>query len=82
VFLVYKGHTPDLGKLCTKEHSVFLPPYSLDLAPSNFHLFTHLKQFLGGTGMGSNEDVKKTVRDRFNRLAADFYDAGIHRLVT
>jgi hypothetical protein len=33
----------------------FHPPYSPDLAPSDFHLFTHLKQFLGGTRMGSDE---------------------------
>ena len=24
------------------------PPYSPDLAPSDFHLFLHLKKFLGG----------------------------------
>jgi histone-lysine N-methyltransferase SETMAR len=57
------------------------PPYSPDLAPSDFHLFTHLKQFLGGTRMGSNEEVKKTVKDWFNGLAADFYNAGIQKLV-
>jgi hypothetical protein len=39
-----------------------------------------LKQFLGGTG--SDEEVKKTVKDWFNGLAADFYDAGIQKLVT
>jgi hypothetical protein len=27
--------------------------------------------------MGSDEDVKKTVKDWFNGLAADFYNAGI-----
>jgi hypothetical protein len=31
------------------------PPYSLDLAQSEFHLFTHLKQFLGRTRMSTNE---------------------------
>jgi hypothetical protein len=41
-----------------------------------------LKQFLGGTRMGSDEDVKKTVKDWFSGLAADFYDAGIQKLVT
>jgi hypothetical protein len=33
--------------------------YSLDLASSDFHLFTHLKKFLGGMLMGSDEEVKK-----------------------
>jgi hypothetical protein len=31
--------------------------------------------------VGSDEEVKK-VTDWFNGLAADFYDAGIHKLVT
>jgi hypothetical protein len=28
------------------------------------------------------EEVKTTVKDRFTGMAADFYDAGIHKLVT
>jgi hypothetical protein len=32
--------------------------------------------------MGSDEEGKKTVKDWFNGLAADFYDAGIQKLVT
>jgi hypothetical protein len=32
--------------------------------------------------MRSDEEVKKTVKDWFNGLAADFYDAGIQKLVT
>jgi hypothetical protein len=36
------------------------PPSSLspDLAPSDFHLFTHLMYFLGSTRMRSDERVK------------------------
>jgi hypothetical protein len=45
---------------------VFLhSPYGPDLAENDFHLFTHLKQFLGGTLTGSDE-VKKTVKDWFS----------------
>jgi hypothetical protein len=32
--------------------------------------------------MGSDEEVKKAVKDWFTRLAADFYDAGMQKLVT
>jgi hypothetical protein len=32
--------------------------------------------------MRSVEEVKKTIKDRFNRLAADVCDAGIQKLVT
>jgi hypothetical protein len=30
--------------------------YSPDLAPNDFHLFTHLKQFLSGMHMSSDEE--------------------------
>jgi hypothetical protein len=32
--------------------------------------------------MGNSEEVKKMVEDWFRGLAADFYDAGIQKLVT
>jgi hypothetical protein len=38
-----------------------------------------MKQFLGSTRMGSDEEVEKTVKDWFNGLGADFYDAGIQK---
>jgi hypothetical protein len=47
---------------------IFNPPYSLDVAPSDFHLFTELNQFLGGIHIGSNEEVKKIIKDWFSGL--------------
>jgi hypothetical protein len=41
-----------------------------------------LKQFLVGTRMRSDEEVKKTVKDWFNGLAADLYNTGTEKLVT
>jgi hypothetical protein len=41
-----------------------------------------LKQFLDGTRMGSNEEMKKMVKDWFSGLAADFYNAGLKKLST
>ncbi|KAJ4429612.1 hypothetical protein ANN_21798 [Periplaneta americana] len=57
------------------------PPYSPDLAPSNFHLFTKLKDFLGGTRFGSDEELKKTVNTWLNELAVEEYNTGILKLV-
>jgi hypothetical protein len=57
------------------------PPYGPDLAPSDFRLFTHLKQILGDTHLGSNE-VKKAVKDWFNGLMAEICDTGIQKLIT
>ena len=37
------------------------PPYSPDLAPSDFHLFLHLKKFLGGKRFDDDDDLKDAV---------------------
>jgi hypothetical protein len=47
-----------------------------------FHLFTHLEQFLVGMRMGSDEEVKKTIKDWFSGLVANFYDVGLQKLIT
>ncbi|KAJ4434124.1 hypothetical protein ANN_16444 [Periplaneta americana] len=56
-------------------------PYSPDLAPSDFHLFTKLKDFLGGTRFGSDEELKKTVNTWLNELAAEECNTEILKLV-
>jgi transposase len=37
------------------------PPYSPDLAPSDFHFFPHLKRALKGTHFTSDNEVKQAV---------------------
>jgi hypothetical protein len=44
-------------------------------------LFT-LEAVLGGMRMGNDGEVKMMVKDRFNGLAVDLYDARIQKLVT
>jgi histone-lysine N-methyltransferase SETMAR len=60
----------------------FYPPYSPNLAASDFNLFIHLKQVWCGTRMGSDEEVNKTIRDWFSGVAAEFYSAGTQKLIT
>lgn len=57
------------------------PPYSPDLAPSDFHLFRHLKEHLGGKRFGSDEEVKTAVNTWFSEQAAEFFEEGIQNLV-
>ncbi|GFT90519.1 HTH_48 domain-containing protein [Trichonephila clavipes] len=57
------------------------PPYSPDLAPSDFHLFSYLKEFLGGKRFDTADEVKEEVQDWFSSQAADVYDLGIQKLV-
>jgi len=56
------------------------PPYSPDLAPSDFHLFLHLKPFLAGRQFHDDE-FKEAITTCFASQAASFYDEGIQKLV-
>jgi len=56
------------------------PPYSPDLAPSDFHFFMHLKSFHTGQWFHDSE-VKEAVTTCFASQVASFYDEGIQKLV-
>jgi histone-lysine N-methyltransferase SETMAR len=55
------------------------PPYSPDLAPSDYHLFPKLKTFLAGQKFQSNEDVMKCVNDYFEGLEENHFREGIKK---
>ncbi|GBN38015.1 hypothetical protein AVEN_191352-1, partial [Araneus ventricosus] len=57
------------------------PPYSPDLASSDFHLFLKLKVFLGGKRFGNYEELENAVTTWLIELAAEEYDMGILKLV-
>ncbi|GBM24950.1 hypothetical protein AVEN_120118-1, partial [Araneus ventricosus] len=57
------------------------PPYSPDLAPSDFHLFLKLEEFLSDKRFGSDEELENAVTTWLNELAAEEYNMGILKLV-
>ena len=57
------------------------PPYIPDLAPSDFHVFPKLKEYLGGKRFENDDVLKETVTNWLNAQAAEFYDEGIQKLV-
>lgn len=57
------------------------PPYSPDLAPSDYHLFLHLKKHLAGKHHDDDDGVKMAVLQWLTDQAAEFYDDGIQKLV-
>ena len=57
------------------------PPYSPDLAPSDYHLFGPLKEGVRGQHFTSDQEVKHAVRNWLKMQPADFYKAGIVSLV-
>ena len=52
----------------------------LDLAPSDFYLFLHLKKHLAGKNFDDDDEMQE-VMTWFKGLAANFYDSGIQKLV-
>jgi hypothetical protein len=56
------------------------PPYSLDLAPSDCHLFTNLKNWLGSQHVKNNEEFMEGVKTWLSLQAADFFDTGMQKL--
>ena len=56
------------------------PPYSPDLAPSDFHLFRSLQHFLKGKRFDSIEEMQESLEEFFDSKDADFYRRGIEKL--
>jgi transposase len=45
------------------------PPYSPDLAPSDFFLFVHIKQKIAGQEFLSADDLLEAIREEFDHLS-------------
>ena len=74
------AHTQDLIA-SFKWEQMDHPLYSPDLAPSDFHLFLHLKKFLGGKRFDEGCDTKDAVQKLLTLQVAAFYEEGIQKLV-
>ncbi|GFW27521.1 mariner Mos1 transposase [Trichonephila clavipes] len=57
------------------------PPHSPDLAPSDFHLFLHLKSFLAGKHFNNDKELRENVSNWLKTQAATFYEEDIEKLV-
>lgn len=57
-----------------------MPPYSPDLAPSDYYLFRNLKSWLQGRCFESEEELISEVEAWFRSKPADFYERGIEQL--
>ena len=68
---------PNLVGLCSP-----IPPYSPDLAPSDFHLFGPLKDTLRGTRFEDDESVIHAVRTWLREQETSWYREGMHALVS
>jgi histone-lysine N-methyltransferase SETMAR len=56
------------------------PPYSPDMAPSDFHLFTSFKGWLKGKRYADMDEVRAGVQEFFDSKPAEFYARGFTKL--
>ena len=63
-------------------HLVEHPPYSPDLAPSDFWLFRHLKKELRGQHFESPTCVRRAVENFLTSKNPDFYSNAFSELLT
>ena len=57
------------------------PPYSPDLAPNDYHIFSPLKEALRVRRFASNEEVKEAVHTWLQEQPKSIFSAGIQKLV-
>jgi hypothetical protein len=57
------------------------PSYSPDLTPSDYHLFTYLKDWLGSQRFNNNEQLMEGVKSWLSSQAADFFDTSIQKFI-
>ena len=48
------------------------PAYSPDIAPTDYHMFSHLKKFLRGKSFEFDDEAIATVEDYLTHLKSDF----------
>jgi len=57
------------------------PPYSLDLASSDFHVFGPHKGTMASKSLRSDEEVQQAVHEWLHSQQKDFFTRGIHALL-
>lgn len=57
------------------------PPYSSDIALSNYHLFSEIKKLLGGMHFTTEEKLKEDVLSFLCSAVREFCDSSIKKIV-
>ena len=86
VFFLH-DNAPALRALATQKKLAYLgfqcldhPPYSPDLAPSNYHLFPGPKKQLKDRNFSSDADVNAAVETWLDGQPSEFFLSGLHKL--
>ena len=86
IFLLHDNAKPHVSKNVSKTikdlgfEILPHPPYSPDLAPSDYYLFKHLQNSLRDKVYFEEDDIKKHVDDFFASKTPAFFEKGIKKL--
>lgn len=86
IHFLHDNATPHTAvKTATKLYSIGFtilphPPYSPDLAPSDFYLFSPLKSFLWGKNYNSAEEINADIKTWIDSKPREFFTNGIRKL--
>jgi hypothetical protein len=58
------------------------PPYSSNLVPSDYHLFTKMKVWLATQRFHTNEELMDGVNNWLHNLATPFFNQGLKKQVS
>jgi hypothetical protein len=78
-----RPHTANITKAAIQELDWEIlphPPYSLDLAPSDYHLFRSLSNNLREVSFNDDTELQNWLDDFFMAKPADFFKRGIENL--
>ena len=77
------SHTSQVAKRAVRDagfEEINHPPYSPDLAPSDFYLFKDLKETLRGRRFTDENEMKSAVEEHFAKKFSDYFFHGIRLL--
>ena len=84
--LFFHNNTPAHQALATQKKLAYLafqcldhPPYSPDLAPSDYHVFPRLKKQLKGGHFSSDAEVIAATKARLDGQLSEFFLSGLER---
>ncbi|KAK6760575.1 hypothetical protein RB195_021874 [Necator americanus] len=79
-----RPHTANIVKAALQEldwEVLQHPPYSPDLAPTDYHLFRSLSNQMQGVTFDNNEDLENWLNNFFESRPGGFWQNGINKLV-
>ncbi len=57
------------------------PPYSPDLAPSDYYMFKHMKRYLKGIWFTTDDELQMAVSAWLRQQPSEFFENGMRKLL-